>query len=69
MAKSRSNRTRVTEFRTRKWALGSKSWLDHFGYCVRCGKDFWNYERGRPRLFCSSACRQAAYRDRRQGLT
>lgn len=33
-------------------------------HCVHCGKDLASSRSGRPRRFCSPACRQAAYRAR-----
>jgi hypothetical protein len=46
-------------------------------YCECCGADtviaveniFRNLQPGSPRRFCSPACRQAAYRRRRAGIT
>jgi endogenous inhibitor of DNA gyrase (YacG/DUF329 family) len=34
------------------------------GTCQRCGKPLERLGRGRPRLFCSPACRKGAQRDR-----
>jgi hypothetical protein len=34
-------------------------------YCQRCRERFTKAPTGRPRLFCSNACRQTAY-DKRQ---
>ncbi len=35
--------------------------------CPTCGKRFWTKPwKGRPATYCSDACRQAAYRERRR---
>jgi hypothetical protein len=33
--------------------------------CPQCSKRVWQPDHGRPRIYCSKKCRQAAYRDRR----
>jgi hypothetical protein len=34
--------------------------------CPQCETRFWPYTRGRKKRYCSNACRQAAYRDRKR---
>ncbi len=41
-------------------------WWDGETRC-KCGAALWQNPRGRLRKFCSSACRQAAWRDREWG--
>jgi predicted Zn-ribbon and HTH transcriptional regulator len=36
------------------------------GSCARCGAEIQSDPMGRPRLYCSPACRQAAHRVRRR---
>jgi hypothetical protein len=33
--------------------------------CPQCFKRFWPHTRGRKKTYCSNACRQAAYRERK----
>lgn len=35
--------------------------------CVRCGRPLVTASTGRPRVYCTPACRKAAYEDRRAG--
>jgi endogenous inhibitor of DNA gyrase (YacG/DUF329 family) len=35
--------------------------------CIRCGTALVQPDTGRPRRFCSDACRQAEYRERMAG--
>ena len=60
------------EDRIRSYGLraGVEEWDRHRPKCLRCGDrleapSYWA-DTGRPRKYCSSSCRQAAYRERRR---
>jgi hypothetical protein len=62
--------------RIRSHGLRAKveTWVKYQPRCLKCGSQmevplsYW-YDMGRPRKYCSTSCKQAAYRDRKRAAT
>jgi hypothetical protein len=50
----------------RRRSVIATHFMQYAGQCPVCGREYWvAYGRGRLPKYCSDACKQAAYRERR----